>query len=266
MLSTDKAKQKGQWGNHKRIRRQPRGLRVVVSFLTIVWCLFPMACSQQMSNQPKYEPLEPSSFFDNTTSARPLVEGTVPRGSLREDTLLYTGRSDGGRSGSPGVASGQLPAGPNSGVEPSQGTTLPPRSSPPMPAAPLPGGKMGPGYAITFPFLISPEVLDRGQERFNIHCSPCHDRLGTGNGMVVQRGYRRPPSFHTERLRQAPVGYFFDVITNGFGAMPDYSAQVVPSDRWAVIAYIRALQSSQNMTLEDVPAEERSKLLSGGKK
>jgi hypothetical protein len=82
----------------------------------------------------------------------------------------------------------------------------------------------------------------------------------------VQRGYRRPPSFHTERLRQAPVGYFFDVITNGFGAMPDYSAQVVPSDRWAVIAYIRALQSSQNMTLEDVPAEERSKLLSGGQK
>ena len=260
------AKQSGQKEKRRSTRQENQGIRFTSLFLTVACCLLPLACSQQMSNQPKYEPLEPSSFFDNASSARPLIEGTVPRGSLREDTLLYTGRSNVGHPSSPGAASGQLPPRPNSGVEPNQGTTLPPRSNPPEPAAPLPGGKIGPGYASTFPFPISPEVLDRGQERFNIHCSPCHDRLGTGNGMVVQRGYRHPPSFHTERLRQAPVGYFFDVITNGFGAMPDYSAQVLPSDRWAVIAYIRALQLSQNATLGDVPPEERGKLLSGGQK
>jgi mono/diheme cytochrome c family protein len=266
MLSIEEAKQKGQKGKHKGISQQCKGIRVPTLFLTAASFLLPLGCRQQMSNQPKYEPLEPSSFFDDITSARPLVEGTVPRGSLKEDTLFYTGRSDVGRSGSPGIASGQLPRGPNSGLEPSQGTTLPPRSNPPMPAAPLPGGQIGPGYASTFPFPISPEVLDRGEERFNIYCSPCHDRLGTGNGMVVQRGYRHPPSFHTDRLRQAPVGYFFDVITNGFGAMPDYSAQILAHDRWAVIAYIRALQLSQNATLVDVPPEERSKLQSGGQK
>jgi mono/diheme cytochrome c family protein len=266
MLSIEKAKQKGQKRKRRGIKQQPKGVCVPTLFLTVACCLLPVACSQQMSNQPKYEPLEPSSFFDNATSARPLVEGTVPRGFLREDTLLYTGRSDAGSSASPGSSSGQVRPGLAYGGIVSEGATLPPRLNPPMPAAPLPGGKIAPGYANTFPFPITPEALDRGQERFNIHCSPCHDRLGTGNGMVVQRGYRRPPSFHTERLRQAPVGYFFDVITNGFGAMPDYSAQVVPSDRWAVIAYIRALQASQNMTLRDVPPEERSKLLSGGQK
>jgi len=245
---------------------KPKGIRVPTLFLTVACCLLSPACRQQMSNQPKYEPLEPSSFFDNATSARPLVEGTVPRGSLREDALLYTGRSDVSRSGSPGAASGQISPGPNSSVELSQGNTLPPRSNPPLPAAPLPGGKIVPGYASIFPFPISPEVLDRGEERFNIYCSPCHSRIGDGNGMIVQRGYRHPPSFHTERLRHAPVGYFFDVITNGFGAMPDYSAQVVPRDRWAVIAYIRALQLSQNAALGDVPPEDRSKFLSGGQK
>ena len=267
MLSIEKAKQKGQKGKYRGISRQPKSVRALTLFLTVTCCLFPLACRQQMSNQPKYEPLEPSSFFDNATSARPLVEGTVPRGSLREDTLLYTGRSGTESSASPGATSGQVRPGPAyGGIVSGQGATLPPRLNPPMPAAPLPGGKIRPGYANTFPFLITREVLDRGEERFNIYCSPCHDRLGTGNGMVVQRGYRHPPSFHTERLRQAPVGYFFDVITNGFGAMPDYSAQVVPSDRWAVIAHIRVLQLSQNATLGDVPPGERSKLLSGGQK
>src|SRR3954452_1611601 len=145
MLSTEKAKQKGQKEQPKGIRRQPKGIRVPTLFLTVACCLLPLACSQQMSNQPKYEPLEPSSFFDNATSARPLVEGTVPRGSLREDTLLYTGRADVSRSGSTGSASGQIPPGPSSGVELSQGNTLPPRVNPPPPAAPLPGGKIGPG-------------------------------------------------------------------------------------------------------------------------
>ena len=96
--------------------------------------------------------------------------------------------------------------------------------------------------------------LLRGQERFNIYCSPCHSRLGDGNGMIPQRGYKRPPSFHTDRLRNAPLGHFFDVATNGFGAMPDYAAQVHPRDRWAIAAYIRALQRSQHATQQDLAA------------
>ena len=99
--------------------------------------------------------------------------------------------------------------------------------------------------------------MARGQERFDIFCSPCHGRTGEGDGMVVQRGYRRPPSFHDDRLRNAPVGHFFDVITNGFGAMPDYAAQIQAEDRWAIVAYIRALQLSEHATLDDVPPAER---------
>lgn len=96
------------------------------------------------------------------------------------------------------------------------------------------------------PFPATREVLERGRERFDIYCTPCHSRLGDGNGIVVQRGFRRPPSFHEPRLRQAPLGHFFDVMTNGFGAMPDYAAQVNTQDRWAIAAYLRALQLSQN--------------------
>lgn len=115
-------------------------------------------------------------------------------------------------------------------------------------------------YVDGFPFAVTKEVLLRGQERYNIFCTPCHDRTGTGNGIVVRRGFRHPPSYHIDRLRQAPNGYIFDVITNGFGAMQDYSAQVAPADRWAIIAYERALQLSENATLADVPAAQRAQL------
>ncbi|MFN8643736.1 MAG: cytochrome c [Candidatus Binatia bacterium] len=103
-------------------------------------------------------------------------------------------------------------------------------------------------------------VLLRGQERFNIYCSPCHDRTGSGEGMIVQRGYKQPPSFHDPRLRAVPDGYFFQVMTKGFATMPSYAAQVPPRDRWAIVAYIRALQLSQNATLSDVPESERAAL------
>jgi hypothetical protein len=126
-----------------------------------------------------------------------VIEGTVARGQLHEDTYFYT-------------------------------------------------GMMGKEQGNVMPFPVTREVLQRGQERFNIYCAPCHSELGDGNGMIVQRGYRRPPSYHIERLRTAPLGHFFDVITNGFGAMPDYAMQIQPGDRWAIIAYIRALQLSQN--------------------
>jgi mono/diheme cytochrome c family protein len=107
------------------------------------------------------------------------------------------------------------------------------------------------------PFAVTREVLQRGQERFNIFCAPCHSRVGDGNGMVVQRGFQRPPSYHIDRLRKEPLGHFFDVISNGFGAMPDHAEQIPAADRWAVVAYIRALQMSQNAPVSAVPAGTR---------
>ena len=112
----------------------------------------------------------------------------------------------------------------------------------------------------TFPFPITKDVILRGQQRFNIYCTPCHDRTGSGNGMVVRRGYRRPPTYHSDRLRQIPNGYIYDVITNGFGAMSDYASQIEARDRWAIVAYIRALQLSQQASINDVPAEARARL------
>ena len=114
--------------------------------------------------------------------------------------------------------------------------------------------------ADTFPFAVTREVMERGQQRFNIYCTPCHDRTGSGNGMVVRRGYRQPPSYASDQVRKLSNGFIFDVITNGFGAMPDYAAQIPVHDRWAIVAYIRALQLSQGATIDDVPPEERSKL------
>ena len=104
------------------------------------------------------------------------------------------------------------------------------------------------------PFPVTRDVLERGRERYNIYCAPCHARSGDGDGMIVQRGFRRPPSYHIDRLRQAPLGHFFDVITNGFGAMPDYSSQIAPHDRWAIAAYIRVLQFSQDAPASLLPA------------
>jgi mono/diheme cytochrome c family protein len=164
-----------------------------------------------MHDQPKFIPLRQSTFFADERSARPPVTGTVARGQLREDALLYTGKVNG-------------------------------------------------ADATMFPFAIVERTLRRGQERFDIFCSPCHARTGEGDGMVVRRGYRRPPSFHDDRLRSAPVGHFFDVITNGFGAMPDYAAQINAEDRWAIAAYIRVLQFSAHATLNDVPPDVRGKL------
>ena len=119
-------------------------------------------------------------------------------------------------------------------------------------------GKIGanPGNYMPSEVPVNEATLARGRERFNIYCAPCHSRVGDGNGMVVQRGYRHPPTYHQDRLRQAPLGYFFDVMTNGFGAMPDYAAQIPPQDRWCIVAYIRALQLSQNATAADVGGQQ----------
>ncbi len=121
-------------------------------------------------------------------------------------------------------------------------------------------GKEGREMVAVLPIPLTRELLARGRERFNIYCSPCHDRTGGGRGMVVRRGYQPPPSFHIERLRDAPVGHFFDVMSNGLGAMPDYASQIEASDRWAIAAYVRALQLSQNAPVSDVPPEKQADL------
>ena len=110
------------------------------------------------------------------------------------------------------------------------------------------------------PFPVTRDVLARGRERYNIFCAPCHGRTGDGNGMIAQRGFRHPPSYHIYRLRNAPVGHYYDVITHGFGSMYDYADRVAPRDRWAIIAYIRALQLSQNAAIADVPESTRPQL------
>ncbi len=145
------------------------------------------------------------------------------------------------------------------------------RSERPYPDGTVPAGEFqdnSPFYTGTandapidyFPMQISAADLKRGQERFNIYCTPCHGRMGDGNGMIVQRGFRQPPSFHIDRLRTSPPGHFFDVMTHGFGAMPDYAMQVAPADRWRIAAYIRALQLSQHATMNDVPEGMRSQV------
>jgi mono/diheme cytochrome c family protein len=179
-----------------------------------VWLLFALgaaACRQDMHDQPKYSAFEKTTFFPDGSSARTPIAGTVARGNLRDDPVLYT-------------------------------------------------GKEGDESASAFPIAVDERVMARGQERFNVYCSPCHGRTGEGDGMIVQRGFSRPPSLLEPRLREVPPGHFFEVITNGFGAMPDHAAQIKPVDRWAIAAYIRALQFAGSATLDDVPPAERSKL------
>lgn len=209
-------------------------------------CLFTFAflsvgCRQDMHDQPRYEPLDKSAFFADGRTSRPLPEGTVARNQLKEDAHLYTGK----------IAQGQQTAGATSPTLADQGVAATPSQAASITA-------QYQGFVSTFPFPIDAQALDRGQERYNVYCSLCHGRSGDGLGMIVRRGYRQPPSYHDDRLRQAPVGYFFDVITNGFGAMPDYSAQISPEDRWRIIAYIRALQLSRQGTVADVPADKRA--------
>jgi len=173
--------------------------------------LLSAGCRQDMHDQPRFKPYAKSDFFADKRSARPLVDGTIARGHLRADAVLYTGKA----AGKPAEA---------------------------------------------FPFPVTTDVMARGRERFDIFCSPCHGRTGAGDGMIVQRGYRKPPTFHQDRLRQAAPGYTYDVITNGFGAMPDYAQQIPVRDRWAIVAYITALQRSQHAAADRLPAEARAAL------
>lgn len=183
--------------------------------IVMLGLLLAAGCRQKMAQAPRYDPYEPSVFFSDSTSARPIPEGTVARG--------------GARSGD------RAPLLAGSDTEGAAGETV-------------------------LPFPATERVLERGQQQFNVYCSPCHSRVGDGRGMIVQRGLQPPPSFHTERLRNAPMSHFFRVMTDGFGAMYSYADRVSPEDRWAIAAYIRALQLSQNAPADLVPPDRQREL------
>ena len=273
-----------------------RSLRVRALFAL---CLLPFAfalagCRNDMHDQPRYEVYEPSQFFEDGQGSRPLVEGTVPRGTQFRDSdgYLYTGKmagagnnagaagtsgavrsSDGGTQTGAGVG-GVGTSAANVQSQPGGGQTtgdvnvrgnvaggIPAGASEAQQGANMmqaggggggnrpPGGAPGGNASATggpdvFPFPLTEDVLSRGQSRFNAFCSMCHGMTGEGDGMIVRRGFRKPPSFHSEQLQpgNASASHFFDVITNGWGAMPDYAAQISAEDRWSIIAYVRALQ------------------------
>ena len=184
------------------------------------------------------KPYRSSSFFRDGLSTRPPIEGTVARGFLKTDTEFFTGKKAGKSGAGAAVVSTQAPAGPQ-----------------PTAAAAAPQGAAAyPDDIEIFPIPVTGEVVRRGKERYEIFCTACHGLTGNGDGMIVRRGFRRAASFNDDRLRQAPVGHFFDAITNGWGAMPAYAPQIPPQDRWAIVAYIRALQLSQQNQQGQMPA------------
>jgi hypothetical protein len=200
------------------------------SILTAAACLLTAVltagCQQKMADQPSYKQLVPCEFFADGRSERPTVPGTVARGHLRTDIALFTGR----RTGKSGEPLGASPA-----------AVIQPTGTPVKRAE-----EQYTDFVDEFPFPLPPEVLQRGYQRFTIYCVVCHDPLGTGHGKIVERGYTGPPSYHTPRLRQAPVGHLFAVISEGYGSMPSYEAQIPVRDRWAIVGYLRALQTSQH--------------------
>jgi mono/diheme cytochrome c family protein len=199
-----------------------------------------------MASQPSFRPLRPTSFFEDGRSARPLVPGTVARGHLRDDPLLYEGLA--GHSSAETRAAGTVAALAHSvpGVTPALASAVLYLAADP--------------YAAEFPALVTREALERGRVQFNIFCAVCHDAAGTGRGIVVRRGFTQPPPLASPRLRQARAGYIFHVITNGHGAMPDYADLLPAEDRWDIVAWVRVLQRSQAAGLDDVPAAERARL------
>lgn len=209
-----------------------------------------------MARQPSYRPLERTDFFDDGRASRPLVEGTVPfRGRQRGEAALTVYRRN-----------------PESADAARAAALIGNPITDPLGVLPFLIGP-GPGeYVDVSPIAIDKAALERGRERFNIYCAVCHDALGTGNGKIVERGYLPPPNYHLDfsrgferrgqkvLLREAPIGYFVEVITRGFGGMPDYASQVAPEDRWKIAAYVRVLQRSQWMPLKDLPAGERERI------
>ena len=179
------------------------GVRRRAVWLAACLVIWAGGCRKDMYDQPHYEPYEPTTFFGDGTSSRPVVEGTVARGELRADSAYYEGKVDG------------------KDVD-------------------------------AFPFAIDEATLELGRTRFMVYCMPCHGQLGDGRGMVVRRGFSPPPTFHSDYLRKIPVGHFFNVMTHGYGAMYSYAARIPVRQRWAIAAYIRTLQYSQDADRKDL--------------
>jgi len=196
---------------------------VALCLLPTAFCFLFSGCRRDMQDQPKAIAYRENSFFKDGLGSRPLVEGTVPRGFLREDRAFYQGKKP-----------------------TAQVTTVSPQTTAP-PTSASNQADLYPDVVDTIPMQLTKADLDRGQERYNIYCSVCHGMTGYGDGIVARRGFNKPSpaNYHQDRLRQAPAGHFFDVMTNGWGAMPAYAQQVSVADRWRIVAYIRALQLSQ---------------------
>ena len=218
-----------------RLRSHISWRTIFLLLLTAHCTLFTVSCRRDMQDQPKMKPFRSSPFFRDGLSTRAPIDGTVARGFLKTDTEFFTGKKA-GRAGT----SAQAPAGP----QPVAGGN----------AAPLTGAAAYPDDVELFPIPVTKDTVTRGKERYEIFCSACHGLTGNGDGMIVRRGFRRAASFNDDRLRQAPVGHFFDAISNGWGAMPSYAPQIPTQDRWAIIAYIRALQLSQESQTKESPA------------
>lgn len=200
-------------------------------------------CQQKMADQPSFTTFEACDYFEDGRSARPLVEGTVARGHLRIDRVFFTGGSQ--------QAEQRLPGDEN-----------------PTPAAARKSAKgfnESRAFVQDFPISITEAVLVHGLNRFTIYCAPCHDPLGTGRGKIVQRGYTQPPSYHIDRLRDAPVGRLYAIVSEGYGSMPSYGAQIPPEDRWAIVAYVRALQLSQHFPKDELTPAMRTALARKGR-
>jgi mono/diheme cytochrome c family protein len=208
--------------SHKKAQKahKVKALGAFGACLLLVVCV---GCRRDMQDQPKIKPLRGSTFFADGLGSRQPIEGTIPRGFLRDDNPeFYTGKKSGAATAT---------------ATPAQQQTAGAQNSPQQ--------NSFPDDVVDFPIPVTQKVVERGQSRYEIFCSACHGLTGYGDGMIVRRGFRRAASFNDDRLRQAPVGHFFDAITNGWGAMPSYASQIPVQDRWAIIAYIRALQLSQ---------------------
>ncbi len=201
------------------VAASPR-LWIIFTFL-----LLAVGCRYDMQDQPRYKAHKKSDFFSDGKAMRELPEGTVPRGFLREDKAFYQGKTEGAQNAA---------AAPNPAAAPvtdSSGNTLVTDFT---------------GLVSEFPLPVTEELVNRGEQRYKVFCIVCHGPVGNGDGMIVRRGFPKPPTYNDDRLRNAPVGHFYDVITNGWGKMNSYSSQIPAADRWAIVAYIRTLQISQN--------------------
>ncbi|MGH8137572.1 MAG: c-type cytochrome [Steroidobacteraceae bacterium] len=213
---------------------KPRVLPIACIAFVLAGCERGM---HEMYDQPKYKPLTPTTLFSDGNSSRPQVPGSVPRSS---------GALAGTSSGRNGMVNPVPPPGPTVGVD-AQGHTL---------------SQAGPRVETAYsnPLPITPALLARGHERFDIYCAPCHSAAGDGDGMVARRGFPSPPSYHTDRLRNAPDSHFYQVISNGYGVMYPYADRITPHDRWAIVAYIRALQLSQHAPVSMLEGQDLARL------